>query len=122
MRMLCIHHHSTLLIIAYYTAYRIDYPQALRYEKSTRATGITPRNHNTNTAMFGDLLRSLSACFIPHMLPFFGHVSRYLRSFLPFVGLYRSPNYSRVFLPLLRSCAGRFTFLYGFLYGLHSPS
>ena len=65
--MLCIHHHSTLLIIAHYTAYRIDYPQALRYEKSTRATGITPRNHNTNTAMFGDLLRSLSACFIPHM-------------------------------------------------------
>ena len=65
--MLCMYHHSTLLIIAYYTAYRINYPQPSSYKKSTRTTGIMPRNHATNTAMFGELLRSLSARFIPHM-------------------------------------------------------
>ena len=73
--MLCMYHHSILLIIAHYTAYRIDYPQAFSYDKNTRTTEITPRNHNTNTAMFRDLLRSLSACFILICPPIFGHVS-----------------------------------------------
>ena len=84
--MLCIYHHSTFLIIAHYTAYSIDYPQALSYEKSTRATGITPRNHTTNTAMFGDLLRSLSACFILICPPIFGHVSHSFTARFQFEG------------------------------------
>ena len=120
--MLCIYHHSILLIIAHYTAYRIDYPQAFSYEKNTRTTEIKPRNHNTNTAMFRDLLRSLSARFILTSPPTSGHVSRSLRSFFPFEGSTIPQNYSRVFPPLLRLCAGRFTLLYGFLYGLHSLS
>ena len=86
MRMLCMYHHSTLLIIAHCTAYRIDYPQSSTYEKSTRATGITPRNHNTNTAMFGDLLRYLSACFIPHMPAHFRPYFTLFTVIFPFVG------------------------------------
>lgn len=120
--MLCMYHHSTLLIIAHYTAYRIDYPQALSYEKSTRTTGITPRNHITNTAMFGELLRSLSACFILICPPIFGHVSHSFTARFQFEGLYRPPNYSRIFPLLLHLRAGRFTLLYGFLYSHHSPS
>lgn len=122
MRMLCMYHHCTFLIIAHYTAYRIDYTQSSTYEKSTRATGITPRNHATNTAMFRELLRSISACFIPHMPAHFRPCFTLFTVIFPVRRLYRPSNYSRIFPPLLRLCAGRFTLLYGFLYGLHSPS
>ena len=111
--MLCIYHHSTLLIIAHYTAYRIDYPQPSSYEKSTRTTGIMPRNHATNTAMFGELLRSLSARFIPHMPAHFRPCFTLFTVIFTVRRLYRPPNYSRIFPPLLRLCARRFTFLYG---------
>ena len=112
MRMLCMYHHCTLLIIAHYTAYSIDYPQALSYEKSTRATGITPRNHATNTAMFRDLLRSLSACFILICPPIFGHVSISLQRVFSLKALPSTelqPHFSavtaftrRTFYPLIR--------------------
>ena len=83
---LCIYHHNTLLIITHYTAYHIDYPQSFNNDKSTCTTEIMPHNHTTNTAMFSELLRSLSACFILTFPPIFSHISHSFTARFQFKG------------------------------------
>ncbi len=120
--MLCMYHHSTLLIIAHYTAYRIDYPQPSSYEKSTRTTGIMPRNHATNTAMFGELLRSLSARFIPHMPAHFRPCFTLFTVIFTFGGSNVHRTTAAFFRRYCVYAPGAFPSYTVFLYGLHSPS